>query len=157
MSLIKHVSSMGEFNAFLAQKTKLSVVDFFATWCGPCKQIAPYFAKMSESFPKVNFIKVDVDQAQDIAQKYQIRAMPTFAFFLNGNKVDSVEGADVQRVQSLVEKYSKMAGPSPIPSDEELHNMSAKQLLTLMSDHNISSAGLPEKSDLIAELSKARK
>ena len=65
-----------EFNALL-QKADKSLVDFHATWCGPCKRIAPYLsAKCGEH--GVNLIKVDVDVNGAIAQKYGIQSMPTF-------------------------------------------------------------------------------
>jgi thioredoxin 1 len=56
---------------------KLVVVDFFATWCGPCKQIAPKFAELSGQNPKTVFLKVDVDLAKDLAQQYEVRAHET--------------------------------------------------------------------------------
>jgi len=108
--------------------------------------------------PQVQFCKVDVDQAQDVAQTYAIRAMPTFMFFKASNKIDMFEGADFSHLESLVNKHgSGPVGPTPIGSDDELKKMSAKQLLTLMAEHSISTLGLPEKNDLIAELIKHRK
>lgn len=75
-----------QFNALL-QKADRSLVDFHATWCGPCKAIAPYVVSQCQA-KGVNLIKVDVDKNGAIAQKYSIQAMPTFKVIdRNGNVV----------------------------------------------------------------------
>ena len=63
------------------------VIDFYATWCGPCKMIAPQIEEMSNTMDNIVFLKVDVDEAEDVAQEYNITAMPTFLFIKNGSKV----------------------------------------------------------------------
>ena len=63
------------------------MIDFFATWCGPCKMIAPKIEQMAGEMANVVFLKVDVDEAEDVAQEYNISAMPTFVFLKNGQKV----------------------------------------------------------------------
>ena len=153
---VRSLTTLTEFRSVIAAN-KLSVLDCAASWCGPCKMISPMFTELAQKKPKVQFLKIDVDEAREIAQDLQVRAMPTFFFFHRGQQLDKFEGADVNRLNSLIEKYEKVATPAEIPSDEELHKMSAKQLLSLMAEHNISSVGLPEKSDLIGELTKARK
>ena len=71
------------------------VVDFFATWCGPCKMIAPKLAEWSEELAgKAHFIKVDVDEASELAAEYKISAMPTFKIFKKGEVVDTILGAN---------------------------------------------------------------
>uniref|UniRef100_A0A674J6R3 Thioredoxin domain-containing protein n=1 Tax=Terrapene triunguis TaxID=2587831 RepID=A0A674J6R3_9SAUR len=66
---------------------KLVVVDFSATWCGPCKMIKPFFHSLCEKFPDVVFLEVDVDDAQDVALECAVQCMPTFQFYKQGNKV----------------------------------------------------------------------
>jgi len=90
------------------EANKLVVVDFFANWCAPCKVIAPIFANYSEEYPNTTFVRVNVDELEDIAQEAEISAMPTFQFFLGGEKVDQVEGADKKKLKDLLEKYSKV-------------------------------------------------
>ncbi|OSD01218.1 thioredoxin [Trametes coccinea BRFM310] len=79
-----------------------AVFDFWATWCGPCKVISPVFEQLSEKFPNIKFYKVDVDEAQDIAQEVGVRAMPTFMAFQNGNKVKDLVGANPPALQNLI-------------------------------------------------------
>ena len=85
---------------------KIVVIDFFATWCGPCKVIAPAIAKMSTEdaySDKVMFYKIDVDEVPEVAQELGIRAMPTFAIFKNGEKVDEVVGANERALRSKID------------------------------------------------------
>ena len=79
------------------------VIDFFATWCGPCQRIAPAYEELAKKMTKVTFLKVDVDEAGEVAELYQIRAMPTFIILRNGNIVTKIEGADLARVMSVLE------------------------------------------------------
>ena len=79
------------------------VIDFFATWCGPCKAIAPKFEEMAKLYPTIAFLKVDVDESQEITELYEVRVMPTFVFLKDGKKVETVEGADIRRIGSTLE------------------------------------------------------
>ncbi|MDR1704102.1 MAG: thioredoxin [Clostridiales bacterium] len=70
------------------------LVDFFATWCGPCKMIAPTLEELSGQFDgKAKIVKIDVDQANDLAKNYGVRSIPTLVFFKGGKPVDTVVGA----------------------------------------------------------------
>lgn len=68
------------------------VVDFFATWCGPCKMLAPVIDELSGELDNVNFVKVDIDQSMDLAQKFRIVSVPTLKVFKNGEEVDTLMG-----------------------------------------------------------------
>ena len=93
---VNAVHSKGEFETLLAKTSskQLVVVDFFATWCGPCKQIAPKFEAMAAALPQAKFVKVDVDQCKDLSQQYGVSSMPTFKMFRGGKVVDEMQGAD---------------------------------------------------------------
>lgn len=92
-----------EFNALL-QKADRSLVDFHATWCGPCKNIAPYVVAQCQQHG-VNLIKVDVDVNGDIATKYNISAMPTFKVIdRNGKVVFEIVGGGQANVDKAVAK-----------------------------------------------------
>lgn len=72
----------------------LVVIDFTATWCGPCKMIAPVYEKMQEEFPGVVFAKIDVDANEEATQLCGVTAMPTFQFYKGGQKVGELKGAN---------------------------------------------------------------
>ena len=73
---------------------KLVVIDFFAEWCGPCKMIAPKIEEMAAQMSNVVFLKVDVDEAEDAAQEYNVQAMPTFVLIKNKQKVSNAENVN---------------------------------------------------------------
>ena len=73
--------------------------------CGPCKYIGPVFEKLAEENPEVEFVKVDVDDADDVAAACGIRAMPTFHFYRGGAKVEEMMGADQNKIAALVAKH----------------------------------------------------
>lgn len=77
------------------------MIDFWATWCGPCKVIGPIFEKISDTpaGEKVGFYKVDVDAQEKIAQEVGVNAMPTFVFFHKGQVVKKVVGANPPALQ----------------------------------------------------------
>ena len=73
---------------------ELLVVDFWATWCGPCQQFAPTFKQAASQLePKARFIKIETEAEQAISAKYSIRSIPTLAIFKNGKEIDRVSGA----------------------------------------------------------------
>ena len=67
-------------------------VDFFATWCGPCKMLSPVVDDVSNEITNVKFLKVDVDESEDIASKYGIMSIPTLIIFKDGNIVNKHTG-----------------------------------------------------------------
>lgn len=86
--MVKQIGSLADLNKEMADAgDKLVVIDFYATWCGPCKMISPKLEEMSKTKTNVVFLKVDVDEAEDVAMEYNISAMPTFLFMKNGKKV----------------------------------------------------------------------
>jgi thioredoxin 1 len=88
--MVHAVEDLEDLKAQLANAgDKLVVIDFFATWCGPCKMIAPQIEEMSNSMDDVVFLKVDVDEAEDVAQEYNITAMPTFVFLKKSKRVSA--------------------------------------------------------------------
>lgn len=77
------------------------LVDFFADWCAPCQMMAPVVERLAEQYEgKLRVGKVNVDAAQDIAQQYKIRSIPTFLFFRGGEVVDRLIGADPKELEN---------------------------------------------------------
>lgn len=101
IKMVNQIQTLSNFKEEIAF-SGLTVVDFYATWCGPCKMIAPVIEKLAESVPQAHFIKVDVDESPDIAKEYSISAMPTFLFFKDGQKIETVVGANVGKLQATV-------------------------------------------------------
>ena len=102
----KQVATKAEFDAILAESgDKLVVVDFTATWCGPCQMIAPTYAKMAEEYTGCVFIKVDVDENEETAQACGIQSMPTFQFFKLGHKVHEFSGASEDKIREALSKF----------------------------------------------------
>ena len=70
------------------------LVDFFATWCGPCKMIAPFIEQLAEEYNgKAAVYKLDVDETQDVAMQYGIMSIPTLVIFKDGQEVERIRGA----------------------------------------------------------------
>ena len=90
--MIIHVSNLEEFNEKIASGRVL--VDFFATWCGPCKMLAPVLEEVDQrkEAGDLLIVKVDVDEAGEIAMKYGIQSIPTLFLFENGKMVKHALG-----------------------------------------------------------------
>lgn len=83
---------------------KKVVIDCFATWCGPCQKVAPIFIELSEKFPDIEFLKVDVDVADEIAEGFEVTSLPTFIFLNKGNIYKKIEGADLNSVIAALQE-----------------------------------------------------
>jgi len=108
---ITHITSLSQLEGLISG-SKLSVIDFHATWCGPCHAIAPKYEALAKEYTGVQFLKCDVDACQDVARAYSITAMPSFVFIKNGTKVDVVRGADPRALESTIKKHAGSGGSS---------------------------------------------
>ena len=83
-----------DFEQKVLKATRPVLVDFWATWCGPCRMVAPIVDELAEEYSgKVDFVKVDVDQNQATAARYNIMSIPTLLVFKNGQPVSHIVGA----------------------------------------------------------------
>ncbi|KAG8714026.1 hypothetical protein FRC09_018074 [Ceratobasidium sp. 395] len=104
---ITHLTSTTQLSDILKKAgEKLTVIDFHATWCGPCHAIAPKYDALAKEFTSVNFTKCDVDAVPSIAREYSVSAMPTFVFIKNGKKVDQVRGADPRALEATIRSHA---------------------------------------------------
>ena len=91
--LIKHISD-ASFEADVLKSDLPVLVDYWAEWCGPCRQIAPVLDELSETYKgKLNIVKMNVDENQSIPQQFGIRGIPTLMIFKGGKLVKTQVGA----------------------------------------------------------------
>ena len=95
---------------------KYLIVDFYADWCKPCKEFEPTFEKYRAEYPSFNFLKVNVDENDDIAAEYNVVKVPTIIFFIEGTERYRLNGCD----DTMAREYLK--------------NMSNKDDIELLSD-----------------------
>ena len=82
------------FDNEVLESTQPVLVDFWATWCGPCRAIAPIIEELAGQFEgRVKIAKLDVDENQTTASRYNVRSIPTLLFFQNGKVVDQIVGS----------------------------------------------------------------
>jgi thioredoxin 1 len=106
------------FDAEMSKSDELTVVDFWAPWCGPCRTVGPVIEELAEELEgQVRFVKVNVDEAQDVAQRFQVRSIPTLGFFKGGEAIGSIVGAYPkpaleQVIEQVQEKLAEGASPA---------------------------------------------
>ena len=88
--MLKHINSVQEFEAEV--KEGLVLVDFFATWCGPCKMLSPVLEQVSNENPDLKVLKIDVDEVGPLAARFGIQAIPTLMLFKDGERKDVRQG-----------------------------------------------------------------
>ncbi|KAJ1402087.1 hypothetical protein B484DRAFT_405513 [Ochromonadaceae sp. CCMP2298] len=108
--MVKEISDEGEFERETSGPG-LVVVDFFTTWCGPCKQIAPFVESLVDKYPEVKFVKVDIEKLEDLARARNISSIPTFHFILKGKLVDEMKGANPTELEAKVVQYKVQTDP----------------------------------------------
>ena len=116
--MLRTLSSVEDLENFMVEVApRLVVVDFHAAWCGPCKFIAPQYAALAERLSaSAAFCKVDVDEAQDLAQFARIRAMPTFQVYKAGKQVFEMTGIDLAKLErSIVNESAPVVPPALDP------------------------------------------
>lgn len=100
--MVQSVSSENFTSALAMGKV---LVDFYASWCGPCKAMAPILEELSQSRNDLSVVKVDIDEAKEIVEKYQISSVPTLILFKDGTEVARVVGMkDRSAIEELIDK-----------------------------------------------------
>jgi thiol-disulfide isomerase/thioredoxin len=96
-----HVYNVKELKIIL-QSQKFAILKFSASWCGPCRVIAPYVETLAKKYPSICFLSIDVDESPDIAQMYNVTAMPTFISLVSGIPLSTHSGADKDLLQKMI-------------------------------------------------------
>ncbi|CAN5302142.1 thioredoxin [soil metagenome] len=102
-----HAVTDDSFEAEVRKSDKLTLVDFWADWCGPCRMIAPTVEELAKEYDgRLKVCKLDVDSNQRTAQEYSVRSIPSLLFFKNGEVVETVVGAvRKQRLEEAIEAH----------------------------------------------------
>lgn len=95
MDKVTEITSLDEI-----PKTGKVVIDFYATWCGPCKKLGPFFSQLSLEFPDITFLKVNSDNAEDLSKHFEVSALPTVLFMNNGEVLSIVKGFNLEVLKS---------------------------------------------------------
>ena len=104
--MVVQIQNSDDLKSTLAKAgDSLVVIDFFATWCGPCKMIAPKIEELSKEMPNIIFLKVDVDECEDISEQYEVESMPTFVFIKGGKVLETFAGANYDKLKSTIQKH----------------------------------------------------
>ena len=100
---------MSNFDTIINSE-KPVLIDFFATWCGPCKMLGPILKKVKDSLgERISIIKIDVDKNQQIASKYQVRGVPTMILYQSGKQLWRQSGvlSKEEIIKVIIEKSNK--------------------------------------------------
>ncbi|CAM9811809.1 unnamed protein product [Chrysoparadoxa australica] len=103
--VVREINGMADFKSVVGERGKLIVVDFTATWCGPCQRVAPAYQALSDKYPTVLFSKVVEDNNKDLIMALGIRSFPTFRFYLDGQQVDEMSGANPAGIEAKVVQH----------------------------------------------------
>lgn len=105
--MVYKVTSKADLETKLTEAgDKLVVIDFYATWCGPCKRIAPILEEIAEQHKeKLVVLKVDTDEVEELVDEYKIQVMPTFVFKRRGDHVDTLSGSNEEKLKELIQKH----------------------------------------------------
>ena len=90
--MVKHVTT-ADFEEVVIKAEGKVLVDFFATWCGPCSMMAPVLEQVSDITQDIKIVKVDIDENPELAERYKVMSIPTFMVFENGTVVKKTVGA----------------------------------------------------------------
>ena len=89
-----HIGSAAAFDKLVQSSEKPVLVDFWATWCGPCRMLAPVIEELAAEHPEIQFAKLDVDQVPDVAMRFGVSAIPTVVLFKAGKEVQRLVGVE---------------------------------------------------------------
>ncbi|GLU14841.1 hypothetical protein SLE2022_313850 [Rubroshorea leprosula] len=103
---VKLVTTKEDWDYKLAEaknEGKIVLANFSATWCGPCKTIASFYCELSEKYPSLMFLVIDVDELTEFSTSWEIKATPTFFFLKDGQQVDKLVGANKPELQKKID------------------------------------------------------
>ena len=104
---MSRIIKTNEFKSEVENKSGVVVVDFFATWCGPCKMLSPVYNSLGEEMQdNTEFLKVDIDESMELAERFLVTTVPTVIVFNNGKEMDRLVGfIPKNNLKEKVEQY----------------------------------------------------
>jgi len=105
---VDNIENETDFDQAVSSAENLVIVDYSTTWCGPCKVIAPKFDELSDKYTTAKFLKVIGDAspaASQLMKREGVRSVPSFHLFMNGERVDVVNGANAEAIEAAITKY----------------------------------------------------
>ncbi|XP_004489163.1 thioredoxin H2 [Cicer arietinum] len=102
---VKTCHSSELLHHYINETSRLVVIDFSASWCGPCKIMEPIIRAMANEITDVDFVKIDVDELSDVAQKFEVQAMPTFVLWKERKEIDRLVGARKDELKTMIQKH----------------------------------------------------
>jgi thiol-disulfide isomerase/thioredoxin len=132
---LTNVTSAADFDALCAS-SPFTVAHYWASWCDPCNAMDQLMKEMAVTRPNVRFIRIEAEEVDDLAERYDVSAVPYFTFHHKGNLVDKLEGADGKALASKVQEHFGVAVAAPpaaaaaaVPAPVDI-NARLKQLTT---------------------------
>lgn len=105
--MITDIASVDHFEQIIRQDN-VCVVDYHAHWCGPSKAMLPTYTQLSETYGKLKFYKVDVDEHAQLSQRAGARVYPTFIVYRGGTQVQTISGANPEGLRTLIQNALRL-------------------------------------------------
>ena len=102
LTILTETADQSSLDPYVRNDAPLTVLYFTATWCGPCKAIAPTVQAYADKYVSVNFYKIDVDALEELTMHAGVNCMPTFQLYKGGEHVDTLEGADAVALENMI-------------------------------------------------------
>lgn len=112
---VQLITTKERWNAKLSEAKsagKIVIANFSASWCGPCRMIAPYYRELSEKYPSLMFLTVDVDELTEFSSSWDIKATPTFFFLRDEQQIDKIVGANKPELQNKIAAIADSSAPN---------------------------------------------
>ena len=102
LTILTETADQSSLDPYVRNDAPLTVLYFTATWCGPCKAIAPTVQAYADKYVSVNFYKIDVDALEELTMHAGVDCMPTFQLYKNGEHTDTIEGAHAKMLEEMI-------------------------------------------------------